>query len=286
MELRQLKYFLAIAEERQITRAAERLNMTQPPLSQQMKLLEDELGTLLFVRDRKQVRLTESGKILKFRARQMFEILRRAKDEIRETAEGVSGVLSIGVVASYSGALLPQRITEFHHKYPKVTFQIRQGSTQKISELVQAGLVELGFVRMPFDKRIFDGLPLPTENLVLVDSGTCFPGDNSEIPLTDLKNKPLLINERFRETVENVCREHGFEPEIFCSSDDIYPLLYWAAEGLGVALLPASATRLAAGEKLYFHEVKSIPLTTAGAIIYLKGQSLSAASQHFLSLFR
>ena len=285
MEFRQLKYFLAVAEEGLIVRAAEKLNITQPPLSQQIKLLEEEIGSPLFIRDRKRIRLTATGEILKRRAQQLMDMMRITQEDLKDSADGVSGTLAIGMVASYGGALLPGLIADFNSQYPKVTFQLRQDSTREIMELAKAGLIELGFVHTPIDREVFDSFPLPKEDLMLADNGKFLPANHTDVSMSSLFDKPLLIHERYENAIISLCKEYGFAPHIFCKSDDIFPLPYWAAEGLGIAILPRSSIHLASGEKLYFHHIENLPLTTTGVIIHAKRYALSRIAQNFIQFW-
>ena len=114
MEFRQLKYFLAVADEGHITKAAQRLNITQPPLSQQIILLENELGVQLFQRSKKQVVLTEAGRALQNRAEQIVSLMKTAVDEVQEAADGLRGKLTIGTITSSGRSLLPEYIQKYH----------------------------------------------------------------------------------------------------------------------------------------------------------------------------
>ena len=168
MEFRQIKYFLAVAEEGQITKAAERLNITQPPLSQQIILLEEELGVQLLERSKKQIRLTEAGKILRSRAEQMTELMQTAVDEVREAAAGIRGKLKIGTITSSGRSLIPGYIRKYHKLYPQVTYDLRQGDSRRVLELLDAGLIEIGLVRLPIDESRYNVSILPKENMVVV----------------------------------------------------------------------------------------------------------------------
>ena len=196
MEFRQLKYFLAVAEEGLIVKAAERLNITQPPLSQQLLSLEEELGTQLFIRSKKHIQLTKSGQILKRRAEQMMELMNAAVNEIQEADTGVCGRLSIGVITSFGVGLLPGQIASFHERYPNVTFDLHQGDTQKIMELLQIGIIELGLVRAPFNMEVFDFKLLPQEEMVLAAKAELFPKGAVPISFSLLDKQPLLLHNR------------------------------------------------------------------------------------------
>lgn len=286
MDLRQLKYFLTVAQEGQITKAAKRLNITQPPLSQQLILLEKELGIKLFDRGKKHILLTEAGKVLQHRAEQMMELMKTTVCELQEANNGISGKLTIGTITSSGGSLLPNYIQEFHQCYPKVTFHLRQGETEKILELLKIGIIEIGFVRFPFDRDLYDYRTLPEEAMVVAAVPKWVQQDIETLNLTELIGKPLLLHQRHVPIITEQCRNHGFEPTILCTSDDITPLLIWANSGLGVAIVPESAIHLFSGSSLSFHEITLPTIRTTSAIIWFKNRPLSAAATHFIALLK
>lgn len=140
MDIRQLKYFLAIAEEGQITLAAKKLQMAQPPLSQQLKLLEEELGVKLVERGPRRIQLTEAGIILQNRAKQILELSDSTTREIKDLVKGLKGTLSIGTVSSSGATLLKDRLSEFHRNYTGVKFEIHEGNTFMIIDLLSKGI--------------------------------------------------------------------------------------------------------------------------------------------------
>jgi DNA-binding transcriptional LysR family regulator len=286
VDFRQLKYFLAVAEEGQITKAAKRLNVTQPPLSQQLILLEKELGIQLFERGKKHIRLTEAGHILRNRAEQMMELMKTVENELQETTNGISGRLSIGTITSSGNSLLPERIQKFHQCYPKVSFHVRQVETVKILELLDAGVIEIGIVRFPVDSARYDYILLPAEPMVVAASAHIFQFTAATLELSQLIDHPLLIHQRHQFMISEHCRQAGFEPRILCTSNDITPLLIWANLGIGIAIVPASAINLLPGSSLAFHEIANPLLRTTSAVIWLRKRSLSVAAAHFIALFR
>ncbi|MEN6412953.1 MAG: LysR family transcriptional regulator [Veillonellales bacterium] len=286
MDLRQLKYFLTVVEEGLITKAAKRLNMTQPPLSQQLILLEKELGTQLFDRGKPRIQLTETGNILQRRAVQIMELIKTTVNELQEATDGISGRLTIGTITSSGGSLLPTHIQEFHKHYPKVTFLLHQGETMKILELLKVGIIEIGFVRFPFDCELYDYLVLPKESMVAAANSNILHPQTEPIQLCRLMDQPLLVHQRHVSMVTEHCRENGFEPTILCASDDITPLLIWANLGIGIAIVPESATNLFSGSSLGFYKITPDSIKTTSAIIWSKNRPLSGAASHFIALFK
>lgn len=283
MELRQLKYFLAVAEEGQITKAAKRLHVTQPPLSQQMILLEKELGVQLIERNKKQLRLTEAGHILRRRAAQMLELLTTTRNELEEATDGISGRLAIGTITSAGRSVLPEKIQKFHQLYPKVSFHLRQGETSAILELLDTGLIEIGIVRFPVDQEIYECIPLPNEAMMV--AATNFPITGHKVRLAQLNNYPLLLHHRHKAMIVEHCRQVGFEPLILCTSDDITPLLLLANLGIGAAIIPQSGRALLSDSSLVFHELVAPVLKTTSAVIWKKSHPLSSAATHFIAMF-
>lgn len=287
MELRQLRYFLAVAEEGQITKAADRLHITQPPLSQQIILLEKELGVKLLRRTKKCIQLTEAGRILHKRSEQIVELINATIDEVQEAATGIRGKLTFGTITSSGRSLIPEYIQKFHRMYPMVDFDLRQGDSRRILELLDAGIIEIGIIRLPVDSSLYNYIVLPEENMVMVAApGIVELEDGKELQLEKFKGKALLINRRYEPLFTDYCQKNGFEPHILCNSDDVTSLLIWAKMGLGIAIVPEAAVHLLQGSSLLIRKISNPAIVTTSAVIWRKRHSLSAAAAHFLEMFR
>ena len=158
MDLRSLNYFSVVAEELNFTRAAQRLNMSQPPLSNQIKALEEELGTLLFVRGSRGVALTEAGKLLYRRSAQLLDLAERTREEVGALAMGLSGTLCLGSVAGLAPFLAARWIAGFRGEFPLVRFEIVNGSSDDIIDQIQRGYIDLGIIAAPYDSEHLEGL--------------------------------------------------------------------------------------------------------------------------------
>lgn len=286
MDIRQLKYFLAVAEEGLVTKAADRLHITQSPLSQQMILLEQELGVQLLQRTKKHIGLTEAGYVLKRKAEQILDLTQSAMNEVRETANGIRGKLTIGIINSSGRLLLPEVIRMFHQTYPLVSFDLRQGDTQRILELLNSHLIDIGFVRLPVDSSLYDYVTIPTEGMVMVAHSQVITIEDEELPLIQLKDQPLLIHRRYETIILDYCRQNGFEPNILCTSDEIVPLLTWSLCGLGVAIVPEFAINLLSNSSLIVKRLTKPVATTSSALIWRKKEVLPVTATHFINMFR
>ena len=150
MDLRSLHYFTVVAEELNITRAAERLNMSQPPLSNQIKNLEDELGVQLFIRGKRHLKMTEAGALLYRRAMQLLELSEQTRQEIR-SIEGLSGDLNVSLVEGRAPYLLARWIAGFRSEFPQVGFHLWNGSGGEVIERTHRGLSDLAVVAAPYN---------------------------------------------------------------------------------------------------------------------------------------
>lgn len=277
MDLRQLRYFLTIAEEGGISPAARRLHMAQPPLSQQLKQLEQELDVQLVERGNRSVRLTDAGEILKARASQILSLADSARREIQDYNNGLTGTLVLGAVSS--SGLPNEAINAFHQRYPGVLFEVHEGNTFQILEYLKRGRIELGVVRTPFNSVYLECRYAEPEPMTASFAGEDpFPGKDS-ITIEDLRGKPLILYRRFEQLVREACGEAGFEPLVCCTSDDARTAISWAKAGYGIGIAPLSALRrdgTLAG-KCIAHE----RLRTQLALIRRKGQYLSTAARRF-----
>ena len=270
MDIRQLTYFLTIAEEGQITAAARRLHMAQPPLSQQMKNLEEELGVQLFKRGPRQVQLTDAGEILLRRAQQIVNLSDSTLREITDFKEGLRGTLAIGTVSS-SGSIIGIR------------FEIYEGNTFKIIELLQKGLIEVGLVRTPFNQESLHCKFLQEDPMVLaLTEELDWCPDKTEITLSDLAEQPLIIYRRFDQLIHETCAVYNVTPTVFCRCDDARTTLLWANAGMGIAILPYSAFTLGDHAHLHIKYIHEPKLTTRIAAIWMKNRYVSSLAEKFI----
>lgn len=282
MDIRQLRYFVAICEEGQITGAAKRLHMAQPPLSQQLKMLEEELGVQLMLRGSRKIQLTEAGRALLNRAEQILALVETTMKEVKEFDGGTKGTLSIGTVASLGATLLPERIRRFHEQCSGIDFVLCEGETQRIIELLNSGVIEIGMVRLPVDTDIYETIVLPQESMVAAmrrknEQESCEP-----MELWELEGKSLMVHRRHEAKIVKACQGVGFEPTILCRADDIRSVLAWAEAGIGIGIAAKSATALISSKNLYYRPINAPSLDTTAAIIWMKHRYLSTAARRFL----
>ncbi len=286
MDLKQLQYFLAIAEAGQITAAAKKLHMAQPPLSQQLMLLEAELGVQLVERGARHLQLTGAGELLRSRAEQLLELRDATVKEVHDLSQGATGSLSIGTVSSSGAALLNERLADFHRKYAGVRFEIHEGNTFGLMDMLRKGLIEVGIVRTPFNARDFEcRYDQPEPMIAVMTAAYDWDPGRSVIALAELRERPLIIYRRFEQLIGEACLECGFEPDYFCKNDDARTTLLWANAGLGIGIVPRSAFGLAGGHELRFKEIDAPKLHTRIAAIWVRDRYLSALAGKFIASF-
>lgn len=286
MDLKQLRYFLTIAEEGQITSASKRLHMAQPPLSHQLKLLEEELNVKLFDRGARSLKLTDAGKILKNRAEQIINLSEYAINEITDFSIGLNGSISIGTVSSSGTILLNNKISEFHNKYAGIKFELYEGNTFKVLDLLDKGVIELGVVRTPFNTKSYNYIYTDSEPMIAIMTKSYLTTESDIISIKDLKDVPLIIYRRFEQLICDTCLEEGFTPNIFCKNDDARTTILWANAGLGVGIIPKSAFQLASNKNLYTKIISNKNLTTRIALIWSKNKYISTLSKKFIESFK
>lgn len=295
MELKQLEYFQAVVEEGSISAAARRLHLTQPPLSLQIRLLEEELRVRLLERGPRKITLTDAGKLLYKRSASILEMMSSTVRELDDYARGLSGVLRLGTVSTSGPALLHQRVPAFHSAYPKVRFEIQEGNTFELLELLTAGIIEVAVVRTPFQKDGLGILYLEEEPMAAVGQPELFweekyetGGASASFPVARLEQKPLILYRRFEKLIERVCRQEGFTPDVVCRCDDARSALLWARAGIGIALVPLFAAREHGGEEdgLVCRTICSQELTTRIAAVWKDSRYLSELASRFLEGFR
>jgi len=251
-EISQLRCFVAVAEELHFRRAAERLNMTQPPLSRQIRLLEHHVGTKLLERTSRNVRLTAAGKAFLPEAARILKLAEEAASTARQVARGARGSLAIGFTASFGYHLLPQIVCRMRESYPGVTLKLREMVTHSQLEALNAGQLDVGLLRPHASRGGLNTVHLKSEPLMLAiaeGEAGLWP-DNPR--LEHLHQKPFLMYtpheaQYFFQLVSGFFERTGVRPEIVEYVDQIHTMMALVSSGLGCALIPATASRLYIG---------------------------------------
>ncbi|MCM3784569.1 LysR family transcriptional regulator [Neobacillus mesonae] len=296
MDIKQLRYFIALAEELQVTSAAHRLHMSQPPLSQQLKLMESELGVPLFYRNGRQLELTPSGKTLYEHALTITRMMEEAKAEAQESGLGVRGKLSIGI-NTLSDEKLPKVLNTFRTLYPKVTFKIQQNETNTLAKLVRERALDLAIIRLPIALEEFNYEVLGTEPLYFVmgehqESIEQSDLKFSEEPITyeTISQFPLILPSTeglgLYHLILDQFHSRGLSPVIIGECSDIGMLVELVASGFGASILPRSSLHRYKGEHIRTYPIAGPQETSSSAVIWLKQHYLSKAAQKLIDLYK
>jgi len=295
MDIRQLRYFLAIVKEEQITRAAKSLNMEQPPLSRQLKLMEEELGIKLFDRIGKQLHLTQAGSVFEKRAKNLLHQLDETITEIKEIDQGVRGTLSIG--SSFSCvSVLPLPIKKFQAAYPYVTFKILEGDQFILSEYLQERTIELGITRLPFESNYdianYSITPLNTDPFVLVlPHQWNLAKSKKTICMKEIENFPLLSlksdkTTKLHEKIVAECRCHGFEPKFIGECSSVAITISLVVAGIGATILPKSVMSSFPISEIDMLDISDTNFLYEVAVVWLKDRYLSNCARQFVNIFQ
>ena len=168
MDIKQLINFITIVEEGNITKAAQKLHISQPPLSNQLKALEEELGVKLIERGSRKVTLTDVGNLLYKRGKDMVNVFESTLNEVEDFKSGIEGVLKIGAVSTCNQFIPNELISPYAKQYPKVKFELYEGNTYEVVDMIERGIVDIGVVRTPFNRENLCCLNLRKEPMVVV----------------------------------------------------------------------------------------------------------------------
>jgi len=244
MEVHQLRYFCAVAETGSFTRAAEKEQVAQPSLSQQIMKLELELGVRLFDRLGRAVRLTDIGQVFLPRARAILHEMRAAKEEVAEKQSTVSGPVCLGVIPTIAPYFLPARIAGFSRRYPEAAITVVEDVTVHLMEQLRAGLVDLAIVALPARGHDLECYPLRTERLFAVLPKGHHLAERRTVKIKELRDEPFLLlrdDHCFRDTAIEVCKRARLNPKIVFESGQFSSILGMVAAGMGISILPEMA---------------------------------------------
>ncbi|MDQ0766069.1 DNA-binding transcriptional LysR family regulator [Streptomyces canus] len=256
MQFQQLQYFVAVAETRHFTRAADLVHVAQPSLSQQIKALERELGADLFLRARGNITLTDAGEALLPLARRILADADTARHEVQELVQLRSGRVRLGATPSLCTGLLPDVLRAFHDRYPGIRLMIEEGGSHDLVRLLARGALDLALVvsPLPSPSPALTTVELLREDLVVVSSPEApAPGGPGRrtVRVADLESEPLVMFRHgydLRELTVAACRAEGFEPDFAVEGGEMDAVLGFVRSGLGVAVVPRMvATRSGRG---------------------------------------
>jgi DNA-binding transcriptional LysR family regulator len=283
-DLRQLRYFVAVAEELHFSRAAERLGIAQPPLTQQIQKLERLLGCAVFTRGRTNS-LTAAGTVLLEESRRILAQVDSAMESTRRSARGETGRLILGVPPSVMLSGLPAVIRQFRKRYPAVSFTLREMSTSSIEEAVRAGEVDLGFLR-----ETQPGPPLASEILYAEPVVAVLPkahplAARRSLKLEQLSAEPFVFFPRrlgpaLHDRIAGLCVQAGFAPRIAQEATQWQTVISLVEAGSGVSLAPACVRKFRWPHVVY----RSLGAATTTVAACWQQKGLNPAAAAFLKM--
>ncbi|MFL9811878.1 LysR family transcriptional regulator [Stutzerimonas sp. VN223-3] len=295
MELRHLRYFVMVAEEKHFTRAAARLNMQQPPLSQQIRALEDELGFDLFKRHPKGVDLTTGGAVFLDEAKAILASVQAGSRRAARVAKGVEGTLAISFTSSAAAhPLIPRIIRAFREQYPAVSITLDEGNAGRLTKRAMAGQLDVGILRAPVSRP--DGIEfhrlLVEELLMVLPIGHPTLADHPEaIELQAIRDEPFILVRRpgapgMYANLLRACRAAGFEPHVAFEVERMLTNVSLVAAGEGVSVVPASMRDIHSESVVYRRILGARPRLVAPLTLICRGFNQSPALQNFIVLAR
>lgn len=242
---KQLLYYVTIAETGSFTVAAERLNLSQPPLSKQMMLLEKELNVQLLIRSSRKIRLTEAGSVLYSRAKDILKMVDCAASELGHVSGGINGTLRLGVISSASNAMLNDRLNRFSQACPNVTFDLHENTSHALLDQLKNGLIDAAVIRTPFNSEGLECRYLPADPLVAAGKAGFFEDRSAgALSFENLLGLPLIYCRSYDSLITSAFERSGLMPHFFCKNDDTRTSMLMANSGMGVAIVPESVAQL------------------------------------------
>ncbi|WP_267379521.1 LysR substrate-binding domain-containing protein [Bacillus sp. GM_Baccil_2] len=270
MELRHIRYFLALAEELNFSRAAEKLHIAQPPLSKQIRELEEEIGAKLFNRTKRHVELTSAGKVFLNKAYQILDQVEQACISTRLTSTGFEGELVMG----FSGSVqdLIHTIQEFREQYPAIGIVLQQLSTPLQVKALHEKRIDIGIVAAPVNSNKIHVKPIQKASLKAIIPEKHPLVSKQAIFISDLVNEPFIITTKstapfYYDTFMNLFKNVGFSPKIIMQANDLQTVSSLVANGMGIALLPSTIHPLSG---IVQREVEDIDITIEASFAWRK----------------
>ena len=288
MDLKTLKYFVVVAEELNITKASQILMMSQPPLSNQMKTLEEELGAKLFIRGKRHLVLTEEGKFLYLKAKDILALVDKTTSEIHNMNKGLRGTISIGLVEGMAPDIAANWISDFIKDFPSIRFRVIDGNSDDLIEKMRSGLISLAVITSPYDEILLNSIKVGEEKMALFMNKehrlAKLEDDNVDLAL--LKNEPLIVPSRKAhvDAIRKWFRNIHVEPNIVCEMDNYLDAAALAGRNVGVSIFPK--TEYILNNSIISKNIKNQNTLVEYHFVWRKGHQLSVIEENFIDYIK
>ena len=284
MDIKTLKYFVVVAEELNITKASKILAMSQPPLSNQIKNLESELGTTLFIRNKKGLELTEEGRYLYQKAKDILALSDKTINDIYLMNQGLSGNISIGLVEGMAPDIASEWIAGFMKKNPKVSFRILDGNSDDLIEKMRAGLISLAVITSPYDEILLNSFKVGEEKMVALFSQNhpLARHPSKSIKISELAGEKIIVPSRkvHVETIRRWFKKNNIDVNIICEMDNYLDAAALAGREVGVSIFPK--TEYVLNNSIVSKELEGDEKKVDYLFVWRKGHQLSTLEEQFI----
>ncbi|WP_341357710.1 LysR family transcriptional regulator [Rossellomorea sp. y25] len=284
LDLKQLRYFLAIVEEKTILAAAKRLHMSQPPLSQQLRTMEEDLGVSLFYRKGRKLVITEAGKALYQHAYQMIKLLEAAEAEVKEIGSGEKGKLRVGV-NTLSDIDLPYILKEYEKNFPNITYNIHQNESSQLIHLLELREIDAALIRLPFSADNMETVTLQEEPFYYITNVPI--SSHGTIALEDIVHQPLILPSTrslgLYEMIVQSFTSIGLTPYIKAECSDTVLLANLVEQGFASSIVPHSALQVFKHKDVQQLEIENMNNASYG-IVWKKDFYLPKTTREFIRL--
>ncbi|MFK8186188.1 MAG: LysR family transcriptional regulator [Phormidesmis sp.] len=287
MNLRQLRYFLAVASELHFGRAASKLHMAQPPLSTQIKQLEADLGVVLFHRTKRRVALTTAGKTLQLEAQQILDQLTLAKHKTQQASRGEIGQITIAFVSSAMYSILPTWLLKFRQQYPAVNLILKEATGLEQIEGLLSHRIDVGFMHPPVPDEKVVSQRVWQEPWLLALPKNHKLSKHSQISIADLNKEDFILVERalateMHDKFISFCAQAGFSPNVVQTAEQLQTILGLVAAQMGISILPSATQKLQREGVCYRPFMETTP--TSELIMIRRNEASFAALNNFVKM--
>lgn len=288
MDFRSLSYFMTVAQELNFTRAAEKLNMSQPPLSNSIKNLEEDLGVQLFIRSKRGLTLTEAGILLMRRSTQVLDLVSKTRTELNSMSQGLSGSLFLSMVEGRAPFLAAQLISGFREEFPLVRYELWNGSSDDVLEQLRHGFADLAVICAPYDTEHLEGIHVGSEPWVAmmsVDHPLAKNGGDT-IELNELIGQDLIVPRR-KSRVDSIRKWFATldaEPQILCEQSNFVDALAMSKANVGISIFPQTIAGELPG--VVSKRITNPARKAEYVLVWNKEQPLTEIAQAFIDFAR